>query len=733
MAGAVLIAVAALVAYGWVGDLPFQLDDYTVAAQAEGMLTRRPAEGGGAYLFRPVHWLVMTLESRVSGTPFDPRVFHFGSLLLHALASLAVFWLLRGVLSPGGAVFGALFFAVHGAGAEAVSWVAAAGDVLLVLFAAVAGRLLVDGGPVRTGLAGLALAAAFGSKATAFGLLPVFGLAVLSWPRGRTLRRRLIDAGVLFAPVMAMVAARRWYLGTWSLSYAGGSSAGVESFDRMLETAPALFRALLLPWNTSPELDAVCPLLVPLEGLASMVAPDHGRELVAALMLVLPVGALFFGLRRYAPRFALGGAVLGLFAAPALFAAPNAEHVFSRALYLPVVPLGFLFGAAAECWRGDHGWRRGLRWAAVGLTALLTIDSQVHLARAHGQLRDRSLAYREAIEAELTRVDDEVVVIVVDDPARSFLSMGGMPILGPLAEEAFVPPFRARQAVIRYVPREHDLVSSGILFQRPCPLPIRILRVRGDRLVSGARLPAIPKTVPALRKASEPEGRPMWRPTSPVPPRVARAVRIPLAPGPAGRVVVVLETDRGRIERSRQLAGAEDPRSLVFILDAEPQWFLAAELRGILVEGPGAAGGAAPELLEQAPRLDVDAPAEDAVLPMSERPAFEITGLPAGRSLLAEFRFGDADSGIDLVVSVAAKELEQLAEGRVRYRPQDGDTVLRRSPDHLDWRILPALFDQHLGSRGVKELNVRVRFAALGDDGKSREARSEWRAFRLRR
>ena len=84
------------------------------------------------------------------GIRLDPRVFHTASVVLHALASVVAFLLLRRLLASNGqarpsgrgpslaAAIGALLFALHPVQVESVAWTAGMKDVLCGLFSLIA-------------------------------------------------------------------------------------------------------------------------------------------------------------------------------------------------------------------------------------------------------------------------------------------------------------------------------------------------------------------------------------------------------------------------------------------------------------------------------------------------------------------------------------------------------------------------------------------------------------------
>ena len=93
--------------------------------------------------YQPLNWVTYALDYRVSG--LDPRRFHLTQILLHALAVLCVYTLIRDLLalftrsaSPGAicasAALAAALFAVHPLRVESVVWLSARTDLLATLF-----------------------------------------------------------------------------------------------------------------------------------------------------------------------------------------------------------------------------------------------------------------------------------------------------------------------------------------------------------------------------------------------------------------------------------------------------------------------------------------------------------------------------------------------------------------------------------------------------------------------
>ena len=279
-----LTVVVALLAYAWVLVLPFQLDDYSQVSGAPGQLgffsravetdllgsDQAPAQGD--YIFRPTIWLSFVTDWAISGEPLDPVVFHASSLLIHVLTALAVWYLLVRLLPPSGALLGALFFALHPAGAQAISWVAARGDLFTTLFGVLAmlaalgvsgpggsGRWIRSGHLVGTALVGACLV----------WLLALVGVVVVA------------GTGASAAEFLA----RRW----WVAGAAGllGLMAGLGVHDLAAPQKPgrAFLAGLFLALAILSKMPAYVLVPVVLGCVAFRPGLDRRRRLTAVLLV----------------------------------------------------------------------------------------------------------------------------------------------------------------------------------------------------------------------------------------------------------------------------------------------------------------------------------------------------------------------------------------------------------------------------------------------------------------
>ena len=138
---AAVAIIAALVyansiANGFVLDDRFVVNDNPLVHQLSGLWRAwimpywPPQHPAGQY--RPLTIVSFTLDWMIAGG--DPRWFHAMNVVWHAVASLLVWALLRRLLSPAGALAGALLFAVHPVQVEAVSNVVGRAELLAAAF-----------------------------------------------------------------------------------------------------------------------------------------------------------------------------------------------------------------------------------------------------------------------------------------------------------------------------------------------------------------------------------------------------------------------------------------------------------------------------------------------------------------------------------------------------------------------------------------------------------------------
>lgn len=135
-----LFLAAALAVYGRTLSYPFVLDDQMAIVRNDFLKApgnpllffvsdySRGTTFGPGY-FRPLMMFSLWLQGALLG--WSPWHFHLVNVLLHAAAATALYGVARGLgCRPGGAAFGALLFAVHPAGREAVGSIVDRCDIL---------------------------------------------------------------------------------------------------------------------------------------------------------------------------------------------------------------------------------------------------------------------------------------------------------------------------------------------------------------------------------------------------------------------------------------------------------------------------------------------------------------------------------------------------------------------------------------------------------------------------
>src|SRR5688500_3638363 len=90
----------------------------------------------------PLTWMSLGLNYAIDG--MNPRGYHLGNMLIHAMNAVVLYFVARRLLVAGGfstglsllwsATFAALIFGIHPLRAESVAWVTERRDVLCGLF-----------------------------------------------------------------------------------------------------------------------------------------------------------------------------------------------------------------------------------------------------------------------------------------------------------------------------------------------------------------------------------------------------------------------------------------------------------------------------------------------------------------------------------------------------------------------------------------------------------------------
>lgn len=378
----------------------------------------------GSNLYRPLTVLSLAGNVRVAPSKEGIRAVNFG---LHALATLAVAWLLLTIASSRSAWIGAALYAVHPLGSEAVLWAVGRAEILAAICGTVAFVLFVrlDGEP---GLGGrrlaLSVAAFFGAlcfKESAAAWLAIGAAWTVLRPQGTT-------------TAFGVKAARRaCYFGAFAAflvlrgSVVGWAPAAPPLVDNPLAAADAVTRAAnavllfaryvvamlwpktlsiefgfdqipvvpLLPWG------AVAALAIVGVAIASVVMLRRRGHRVAAFLLAFPPCA---------------------FAVTGNLAFPIGTIYAERLAYLPLAGFCGLAGLGLAA-IPNRSWRHGVCGVLLAVCAARTV------ARG-GDYRDL------ATLSEATAAASPRSVKALVNAGRTRLRLGHAASAVPLLEEA---------------------------------------------------------------------------------------------------------------------------------------------------------------------------------------------------------------------------------------------------------------------------------------------------------
>jgi hypothetical protein len=319
-------------------------------------------------LYRPLAIASFTAQWLLGGGATWP--FRLVSLGLYVAAVLAVWSLLRRLTGEGGALAGALLFAVHPVHTEAVALVVNQGELVVALLAALSARWVLDADDGRRTpgelLPWLLLAqlAALGFKEHAVAIPLLLGMLLLVRRRGALAELR---PWVPTLAALVLVTAGFWAARTAVLGDLVGAApaAGLPTTIgtravTMLGVVPTWVRLLL--WPLHLQGDYAPQELPPWSG--DLTAPWVGVLLLLTWALAT----------RHAWR-AHGAAVMGLLWVPIALGpvsnlfAPTGIWLAERTLFLPTIGVALAAAAVAD----RIAARRGVRIlaATVGIIAAL--------------------------------------------------------------------------------------------------------------------------------------------------------------------------------------------------------------------------------------------------------------------------------------------------------------------------------------------------------------------------
>jgi len=305
-------------------------------------------ENKGMVYYRPLLTLSFMLDAQTGG--IKPLVYHFSNVIIHLLAGLFLFWMLKAWgFSPGPGLAAALFFAVHPALSQAVAWIPGRNDSLLglFLFASFGGFLKYcrQGRWFWLVFSMLSFAAALLTKETAV-VMPVLGLIFLAMERSEMPRwRRLWRALAGWAAALAV-----WMLLRSTVPGPAGPSRPMINFIGDIGAGLlAYIGKVFLPGD-----------LCLLRDLRDII-PGYG--VISVLLLAL---ALTGGLKN-GKRFLFGGLWFLAFLLPTMLFVTEVNSFMDHRLYLPLAGVLMMLGELKIFSRLRRSWSTAL------LAVILTI------------------------------------------------------------------------------------------------------------------------------------------------------------------------------------------------------------------------------------------------------------------------------------------------------------------------------------------------------------------------
>lgn len=417
---------------------------HSLAKFREQLLTRRP-----------VVTVSFALNHAVGG--LNPIGFHFVNLVVHALAALTLFGLVRRTaarfasmqtIAARVACAAALLWAVHPLQTESVSYIVQRAESLMGLFYLLTFYCLVRGAESTRGVAWYVLAIVscglgMGSKAvmvTAPFLAVLFDRVYLSQSFGELIRRRGWVHGGLFATLGVL-----WAVGIFGAIFdetprntsVGFGYTGIEPMVYLQSQAGVILHYLRLSLIPVGQVfDYGWP---PARGIADWL----GQGIVVAGMIV----AVALSFRRHAP-LAFLGAFFFIVLAPTSSFVPIRDLAFEHRLYLPLAAVTVAVVLAAHRVASSMT-SAGLRHGAL---LVLVVVASGALGGAT-VLRNRVYATKEALWRDN--------VAKRPDSIRAVLNLGQVLWAGGDIDEAIAV---YREALLRH-PSNHPMRERLIKFQ----------------------------------------------------------------------------------------------------------------------------------------------------------------------------------------------------------------------------------------------------------------------------
>jgi hypothetical protein len=367
-----LLVAAGLFAYANNFTAEFVYDDYPFIVENPAVRTLSDpvrfffdrasfSEKGQYVIYRPLATLSFALNYSLGG--YNPTLFHTVNIALHIACGLLVYvFLFRTFSNAAFAFFAALFFLVHPVQAEAVSWIAARGNPMFLLFllTAVMGYANWSAGGRRPSLSyALALVCAvlaLTAKEMAVVLpvlLVVYDVSITRPGGARAWVRRLCAVAPFFALSLVYVLVRHSVLGeTRQIGYWGGSLG--TTLLTMTKALAYYVRLMFVPR----------PLMV--EYMMPVAKSLFQSTVLVSLFFLAVLAAICVLSYRKAPVVFFGIAWFFVSLLPVSNIIPLQAIINERFLYLPSIGFCAILASPLLC-RGTIAGRRTLRATVVAL------------------------------------------------------------------------------------------------------------------------------------------------------------------------------------------------------------------------------------------------------------------------------------------------------------------------------------------------------------------------------
>ncbi|MCA9320864.1 MAG: hypothetical protein KDB53_09025 [Planctomycetes bacterium] len=455
------LGLAAVVGAAWAPGLPFQIEDFRQVAEAASwdgpaeLLGNAESTGDSEFIrfFRPVLHASLVIDRTLGD--HSPAGHHAWSLAWHVLVVVLLRRALMGLgASATTSLLSALVFAVHPAKTEAVTWIAARGDLLAAvgfLTALLGGLTLMQRGfkplPLAALLGGLLFA--LGAKESGL-VLPLAAAALIPIAPARPTRRRWSLVLGLAALTPLLFVLRSLLLGPDADTYGGAVRVfNAEIVARMVRDVPGLIVSLATGHYGPPRL-----LVTMIGGLIVLTATVAllriGRRRGRAGWLQLGCGfAAFLVLLMPGLRLLEEGSGV----------APSRMHYLPSLIFLPALTLGLW-----SCVR-DGG-----AWARFGVGVGLLFIGQGGWSAMELMERHRDVAQ---IQDQVSRAIDHATlevpggrVVVLDLP----YAVDRVPLFGRYLTRAFKPPYRDHDTRVVGIPRSKTWFLDELIFESRAPL-----------------------------------------------------------------------------------------------------------------------------------------------------------------------------------------------------------------------------------------------------------------------